>query len=233
MVFAFGIVSSWGDAVLPGTAALTFVMAAAIPLNPEFPCSFQWIASVAKCFEGYGIPGLLASFKSTSSDYPVGGTTSALPTVQIAFSYNVNAPAPQSKMQILETNWAVDCKTSDGLIAPMECATRQMLSRNLLIRSGAYTRDLALSDQATLYLGGVNTSVNAQTVGELTLIYHIELFKPAQATTDGITDTWVVNNSLAINRSGGATLSPSSGDYVGQLPGNSLYLNPGLPSRDC
>lgn len=219
-----------GDVILPAGTAGSWALGAALNLNPGLPGTFPWLSSVADNFQEYRIHGLVAAFKSTSSDYPVGGTTSALPTIQLAYMYNVNAQLPSSKMGMLEMDWAVDCKASDSMIAPMECSPKQLLTKNYLVRNGSYSGDIALTDMGILIIGGVNNTTTAQNIGELSLIYDIELLKPNQPSTSGLAAYFHLSNPSVGSYTNGLTVNPTYGSWIATMTGNTIYFNPGIPS---
>jgi len=148
------------------------------PINPGLPQTFPWLSSIAQNFVEYRIRGLLACFKSTSSDFPVGGASSALGSVAVAFSYNPAAPLPTSKMALLEMDWAVDSKPSLSFVAPMECKRGQNVVSNFLVRQATSSLPVSLTDQAQLIMCVTGTTASSGVIGELWLTYDIELVRP-------------------------------------------------------
>jgi len=163
----------------------------ALPINPGLATVFPWLSQIAQNFEEWVPRGIVAEFKSTSSDAVVStNTTAALGTVIMATEYNVLNGAFANKQQMENYEWAVACKPSCSMLHPLECKRSENPLETYYIRTGTPSTtgpngatvypdlrfyDLGLFQIATV---GIPSGTVGNTVGELWLSYEIELKKP-------------------------------------------------------
>lgn len=152
-------------------------------INPGLPAVFPWLSSVARCFQKYELRGLAFVFKSTSAT-ALNSTNTALGTMIGATQYAVYANDPTSKQTMLNLAGARDGKPAESNIFPIECARKDMLTKNLLVRTGVVADDLQKYDHGKFHLATIGSQA-AATVGELHVCYDIILRQPIQPVIAG------------------------------------------------
>lgn len=143
-------------------------------INPGDSVLFPLTHSIAQCFEQFKIHGMVLEYKSMSTTY---SATVGLGTVMMATSYNPTRAPYASRAELLNEYFAVDGKSSDNFIHPIECAPKETPVEELLVRAqGTRVVDPSLYDMGVFCIATEGGPV--QDVGELWISYEIEFFKP-------------------------------------------------------
>jgi hypothetical protein len=172
-------------------------------INPGLVGTFPFLSGIASNFQEYSFEGLVFEYKSTSATALVSGTNTALGSVLMAAQYRADAPLFTSKISLLNEMWSVDCKPSDNVILPIECAPKENPFAIQYVRSLAATGDVKMFDLAVVTIatdGGQIGQTNV--VGELWVSYDVVLRKPqASILTAGFTvafDSTTYSSALPI-----------------------------------
>lgn len=148
------------------------------PINVALPGSFPWLSQVASNYEQYCIRGMLFEFNSTSAD-ALNSTNTALGAVMMATQYNSVAPVFTSKAQMENYEFNTSSRPSVSFCHPIECARGETPVTCLYTRNGSVPTG---ADQRLYDLGVFNIATQgmqaAATIGELHVVYDVELLKP-------------------------------------------------------
>jgi hypothetical protein len=155
-------------------------------VNPGLGGTFPYLSTLAAAFQEYKFRGLIFEFKSTGATALVSGTNTAMGTISMVAQYRADAPPPNNKQEVLNQMWAVDGKTSESFILPIECAPKENPMAVQYIRSGeGFTGDVKMYDLCTLHVSSVG-SQGSNIVGELWASYEVEFFKPRMSDVGGV-----------------------------------------------
>lgn len=162
------------DVVSSATASAFSV--SSFPIQPAV--SFPWLNAVAENFQEYKIHGMIAEFKTTSSD-ALNSTNTALGTVVISTRYNALEAAPVNKQQMEQKQYVTSAKPSLSFMHPIECKRDQSMMAVLSTRPGPVsTGDLRLYDFGIIDVATVGVQGTSVNLGEFWISYDIELLKP-------------------------------------------------------
>ncbi|QMW68672.1 capsid protein [Crucivirus-141] len=150
------------------------------PVQPGLFASFPWLAGLADSFEEYRFRGLVYEFKSLSSDSVLSASTSsALGSVIMATSYNVNNAVFPSKIAMENYEFANSSKPSCSFMHPVECKKSISFGTGeLYLRTGAVPsgQDGRLYDLGLFQIATVGMQAASGVAGELWATYEIEFF---------------------------------------------------------
>lgn len=91
-----------------------------VQINPGIPACFPWLSQVAANFEEYQFKQLMFTYRSTTSD--IGSSTNGqVGTVVMATNYNPAASVFATKLQMMEYDGAMSCKTTESMRHGVEC----------------------------------------------------------------------------------------------------------------
>jgi hypothetical protein len=168
-------------------------------LNPGDSQTFPWLSSMAANYQQYKFHGLIFEFRPLTTDFANSGVPGV---VVMATNYNAIAPEYTSKQQMENSDFAVSCKPTLGLIHGVECAPEETSYAIKYIRAES---DSAVGDNRLYDLGNFQfaTQGNSSSVvlGELWVSYCVEFLKPILPTTiaGGAMDHIQRNNALTTN----------------------------------
>lgn len=187
-------------------------------ISPTNAAMFPWLSRIATNYEEYKFHGLLFMFKSTSAD-ALNSTNTALGTVLMATQYDA-ADVPFNDKQTLEAyEFATSTKPSRSVIHPVECAPSADVITKRYVRNTMNSQNQGLMPTANI-TGMVaygdqtlQTNVNftdvgvfqlstvgmqaAATIGELWVIYDVELLMPRLTpTSPNCVTTWYSNRPV-------------------------------------
>jgi hypothetical protein len=161
--------------------------------------SFPWLATIASQFQEYTWKGIVFHYIPTSGN-SVASTNTALGTVMMHTDYRVTAPAPTSKVELLNEYFACDARPSDSFVHPIECDPKENPYNVQYVRTTAVPEgedpksyDLGVVNIATQGFPGANT-----TSGEIWVTYEVELRKP-QIVVGGSVGTSAAYSSADLN----------------------------------
>lgn len=169
-------------------------------INPGLSQTFLYLSQIASNFEQYRLSGCYLEFKSTSADSVANLTGNlAMGSVFMAAQYNVLDEPFTSKGELLEYEAATSGKPSQCIRYYLECAPRQTSIDLLYVRNG----DVPSDADARLYdicnfsigtYGFQNQSTGgtgiANNIGELYIVYEIELYKQKLSNAIGLDIPW-------------------------------------------
>jgi len=146
-------------------------------VNPGDAIMFPYLSSVAQAFSEYKFDGLVFEFKSTSAS-ALNSTNTALGTMALSAAYDVSAPAPITKQQVLSSMWSADGKPCEDVFLPIECAPSQRPQEWYLVNQlNTSTGDQHFYDWCNFDVSSVGSQAVA-VVGELWATYDVVLAKP-------------------------------------------------------
>jgi len=164
-----------------------FSLVANIQLNPglapEDGGAFPWLSGIARHFQQYRFEGLVWQFVSTSGTY--GGASQALGEVIFSTNYNVSAPPPVNKQEMLSQIFSTSKVPAADFEHPVETNPKDtVLNGKLYVRGGPLEPDV---DPRFYDMAETNIATQGQTVaipgdtvtlGELWITYQCSLSKP-------------------------------------------------------
>lgn len=165
-----------GD-LLSGTGEPTAFKLQTWTLNPGNSSLFPFLGTIAQKFQEYELRGCLFELKTLSSDY---AAALSLGSMFMAADYNVLGPAPISKQQLENMEYASSSKPSCSMIMPIECDPRNDVATHLYVASdGDYQGgDKRLFDLCNVYIGTQGIPSEETPVAEIWVTYEVALFKP-------------------------------------------------------
>lgn len=166
--------------VVAGTGTPTaFNICNEFELNPGLESTFPWLSSIAQQYQEYSWRGMVFHYKPTSGN-SVASTNTALGNVMVHTDYRVTAPAPVSKVELLNEYFASDSIPSEEFCHPIECDPKENPYNVQYVRTGAVpsgedpkTYDLGITRIATKGIPAAAT-----VLGEIWVSYEVELKKP-------------------------------------------------------
>lgn len=141
-------------------------------LDPIDANTFPWLSRIAKQFEQWEPNGIVFQFVSTSSEF--NGVGQALGTVVMATDYDIYDPAPASKVQMENYDYAQSTKPSESAVHGIECDPKERPTPILYL--GAVGPDLRFSQMGTFNIATTGMT-STPVVGELWVSYDITLYK--------------------------------------------------------
>jgi len=158
-------------------------------VNPGNSGLFPYLSTIASAFQQYRFRGLVFEFKSSGATALVSGTNTAMGVVMMAARYRADAPAFQSKQELLNDMWSASCRTSEDMLLPIECDPKENPISIQYVRGNTFTGDQKMFDLAKLVVA-TQGSQASNIVGELWVSYEVEFRKPQVAPTGGVLATY-------------------------------------------
>lgn len=157
-------------------------------LNPGLSATFPWLSAIANAFEQYELEGYAVEFKSASGD-ALNSVNTALGSVLMAANYRASAPAFTDKQQMLNSQWAVECKPSVNALLPIECAKGENPFSVMYVRSGGVDEgeDIKMYDLCTINVASSGMQGTSVVLGEVWATYDVLLKKPISTQVSGET----------------------------------------------
>jgi len=159
-----------------GTTATEFTKFA-YPINIGNSNLFPWGSTTSVNFQEWEPSGILVELKTTSSNATL---DLAMGAMFCAVDYNSLDPAPSSKRELENMEYAMSQKPSSSIVMPVECArqntplTHLYISRDLDYQGG----DQRLYNLGVLYVGSEGIPAEEADIAEIWITYDITLFKP-------------------------------------------------------
>jgi len=205
-----------GSAGVGGSSSFTLQTFA---LNPGNSGLFPFLSTIAQRFQEYEVRGCLIELKTLSSDYAASLSMGAM---FAAADYNVLGPAPHTKQQLENMEYAQSCKPSKTLIMPIECDPRNDSNTHLYVatESNYQGGDKRLFDLCNVYIGSSGVPSPLTPIAEIWVTYEVALYKPIITTPDASPEgysTQIQFREIARDRPLGtvhATLPGSNPDFV-------------------
>lgn len=193
-------------------------------INPGSQELFPWLSQLAGNFDEYQFNQLIFGYKSVSADVTTG--TSQIGSVLMAATENINAPAFNDKISMMEYESSVSAKVTENIAFGVECDPSKnalggplYVAPNLIIPAGEDVKTYIVSRLQI----AVNACLTTGQVGELWVQYSVTLRKRKLFTRLGHSNP---NTGMQTSTSGTAMAFPNFlGGVHGQqynMPGNSL-----------
>jgi len=149
------------------------------PINPGDTVTFPWLSQVARNYQQYKIHGMVFIFRSTSASW--NGSDQALGTIIASTQYDVLADPFSSKIEAENYEFSDSVAPNADVEHPIECSMAESPLTELYIRSEEIDDekyDRRFHDFGEFQLCTVGMSTSGVNLGELHVIYDIELLKP-------------------------------------------------------
>lgn len=149
------------------------------PIQPGLAGTFPWLSGIARSYQQYRIKSLDFIFRSTSAD-SVSANTS-LGSVMLCHEADANAQPPVNKQDMLTMAGVRDTKPSLSVKLSIDTHRGRTNADNVhYIRAsdvpdGASTKEYDFGD---FYIATQGMDANVTTIGELWVVYEIELIRP-------------------------------------------------------
>lgn len=170
---------------VPGSVG--FSIKTKISINPALFGFAPWLSAIAANFESYRLKGCVFEYRPTSG--MIGGSTAALGSIIMATDYNIKNPPFDSKQTMESYEFSTQTVPYQGAYHGIECARDTSAIQTPFLRTYANAnQDTQFCDIGNFYLatqGMQNTGI----VGELWVIYDVELLKP-RINFFGTSDFW-------------------------------------------
>lgn len=155
-------------------------------LNPGISTSFPFLSQIAQNFKLYEFQGLMFQYKPNSGE----GSANQLGKVVLCTQYDPTAPDYTNTMEMQNYDYAQSSKPSSGMVHGVETKNSQQVTNMSYIRTGASTRDKALTDVGTFYVATEGIPMGSSTnliLGELWVSYRVKLSRASLAAQLGAT----------------------------------------------
>jgi hypothetical protein len=163
-------------------------------INPGNRKLFPYLCRIAANFQCYKMHGCCFEFKSLSAN-ALNSTNTALGTVVGCIDYNAASGPFTGKQDMLNSLGSVDVKPSDSFLMGLECDPKRLPLNELYVAVNSYrpgedrkTYDMGVLNIATVGLQAANVSL-----GELYVIYDVELMLPVLLGNGEMVQTTVLN----------------------------------------
>lgn len=167
-----------------------------LSINPGMYATFPWLAQMAQLFESYKFNQLAFEFKTESA-------TTAKGKVLLSVDWDASDAPPATKQQQLQERTKLDCAA--WAVARMNCDQADLwkFGPQRYIRSGTVSNtDIKTYDVGNLNIGRQGMA-DASAVGELYVVYDVELITPNQVSG-------LVNPSLEAKIVSGGSVSKTA-----------------------
>lgn len=162
---------------IDGTAAFSVE---GFDVQPGLDTTFPWLSAIARNYQQYKVRSCELVFRSTSADSVSAATN--LGSVMLVHESDPSATAPNSKQDILTMAGVRDTKPSLSVKCPLDVHRRRTNAENTHYIRGDNGVPIGASkkeyDYGTFYVATQNCPAN--TIGELWIVYEIELLRPQQ-----------------------------------------------------
>lgn len=184
-----------GDLVIPSqaNAGSSPWLFQAYALNPGSQATCPWLSSVACNFQDWKADKWLFEYRPLVADgvTAAGNTLLSMGSVVAATQYNSNVGPYTSKQTAAESDYAMTCKPSEGILHPIECDVKYnplgvlyVSPQTGVVPNQAYNPmqgDIRMSNLGIFQLASFGVPVLANTpvdLGEIWTHYKIRLMKP-------------------------------------------------------
>jgi len=149
-----------------------------LPINPGQASTFPWLSTIAKQYEKYCFKSLQFVYKPEVTQF--NPTSSAVGKVMLSCDYDAADPPPASKQQVEDTDPHADCMPYEKMtliLDPRECHKN---SDAKFVRPAGLPggNDIKTYDCGNLYVSNQGQTGNGVNLGELHVVYTVELSVP-------------------------------------------------------
>ena len=189
----FGEVSDTGATILSNREYIGNVYAPSsegftiqqYPLNPGMAQTFNWLSQIAANYDSYEFGQLIFTFKSTVSNFTT--QNGVVGQIIMTTQYNPAAEPFEDKMGMMSYHGAVASKTSQNIMAGVECDPSKMAGtaqKFVRYQDLAGTQDIKEYDLGRLSVAVVDVpdELQEQCIGELWVSYTVKLQTPKLVT---------------------------------------------------
>jgi hypothetical protein len=155
-----------------------FNVALNLSVNPGQAATFPWLSTIAKQYEKYCFRSLQFVYKPEVTQY--NPTSSALGKVMLSADYDASDSPPTSKQNVEDTDPHADGMPYEKISFFLDPAELHKNSDAKFVRPGAQplNTDIRIFDCANLYVSNQGQTGNGVNLGELHVIYTVELSVP-------------------------------------------------------
>ena len=172
------------------------------PINPGLYNTFPWLSQIAQNYDEYTLVQCIFQYRSLVTDFAA--NNGQVGTVILATQYNNEEAAFVSSRQMLNYDGAMSCKTSQSDLQGVECDPSKLsMGVGKYIRTGPVitSQDLNTLDSGifNLAIEGIPALYANQKMGELWVAYTVELRKPKEFSSLGLSieqDLYVVPTTI-------------------------------------
>jgi len=149
-----------------------------LPINPGQASTFPWLSTIAKQYEKYCFKSLQFVYKPEVTQF--NPTSSAVGKVMLSCDYDAADSPPASKQQVEDTDPHADCMPYEKMtliLDPRECHKN---SDAKFVRPAGLPggNDIKTYDCGNLYVSNQGQTGNGVNLGELHVVYTVELSVP-------------------------------------------------------
>lgn len=182
-------------------------------INPGNMALFPWLAPIAQQYDQWRPNGIVFEYKSTSSML---STNINLGSVILMTEYDLNAPIPKSKMEMLNSAYAMEVRPTERALHGVECDLAQTPNAIKYVTLGTgnlawapYANNVEDYDLGIFYFATQGSGAPVSSVlGSLYVYYDITFFK--EKPMNG----WSLRGALNINYASANT----TGVYINANP---------------
>jgi len=200
-------------------------------MNPGNGTLFPWLSAVSTAFQEYEINGMLVELVTEASEV---STNLAMGVMAMAAEYNPLAETPNSKIEMLELEYADVAKVSHSLMMPVECSRAYDGQTHLLTatNNNYLGTDARGFDLGALFVATVGQPAENTKIAEMWLTYEILFYKPRLPDTIGVPG---IHAQLASCTSAapfaGFMVQPGSNPGFVMQAGNTIYFPRAAPNK--
>lgn len=167
-------------------------------INPGNPLLFPWLATAAANFQEWEARGIIVELKTETSD--VVATGGFIGSMMAGVDYNTISPAPYSKVQLENLEYASSVKPSFSMIIPIECKAKNDVLTHLYVAvdSNYNGGDARLYNLGNLYIATQGLPIASTNVAEIWISYEIAFYKPVINNIIEATSAWLVQTQLSL-----------------------------------
>jgi hypothetical protein len=152
----------------------------AFVIDPSNGILFPWLQTIAYQWQEWKLLGMVFEFRSLSAN-AVSAVAAGMGSVTMAVQYDVYADSPTGKMEMANWDFAVSCKPSESMFAPVECDPAVTPAAPLYMKdptSISQGPDKHWYQFGTMYVATVGAPTPYPSCGELWVTYDVMFIKP-------------------------------------------------------
>jgi hypothetical protein len=155
-----------------------------LPINPGQASTFPWLSTIAKQYEKYRFKSLRFIYKPEVTQF--NPTSSAVGKVMMSCDYDASDSPPSSKQQVEDTMPHADCMPYEQLVLALDPSELHKNSDAKFVRPAGLPggTDIKTYDAGILYVSNQGQTANAVNLGELHVMYTVELSVPVLESTN-------------------------------------------------
>jgi len=161
-----------------------FNVALNLPINPGQASTFPWLSTIAKQYEKYCFKSLQFVYKPEVTQY--NPTSSAVGKVMLSCDYDASDSPPNSKQQVEDTDPHADCMPYERMSLFLNPDELHKNSDAKFVRPAGLpgSSDIKTYDCGNLYVSNQGQTGNGVNLGELHVVYTVELSVPVLESTN-------------------------------------------------